>query len=134
MHSCYPLPVSFLYSLPMSSLATRVMTVCGAIRRKCAVVPLYQPLIPSALAVLYRQSKGLVYNAPRTLPVTGSVIVFSGVRTPRHLHSRLYIRVKTVSAGCIAAQTTTPDTLDAARYIQKLSALIIPWEEKNDFA
>jgi hypothetical protein len=29
--------------------------------------------------------------------------------------SRLYIRVRTVSAGCIAAQTETPETIDATR-------------------
>lgn len=46
----------------------------------------------------------------------------------------MYILVRTVSAGCIAAHTTTPEKLDAARYIQKLSALMIPWEERNVLA
>lgn len=39
MPSTYPRPVNFLYSFPMSSLATSVMTVCGQMRRKWAVVP-----------------------------------------------------------------------------------------------
>jgi len=44
------------------------------------------------------------------------------------------MRVSTVSAGCMAAHTTTPDTDDAARYIQKLSGLMRPYFVNTDFA
>jgi hypothetical protein len=42
------------------------------------------------------------------------------------------MRVRTVSAGCIAPHTTTPDTPDDARYIQKLSLLKMPYSVRSD--
>lgn len=60
--------------------------------------PLYQPAIPSALKVFHKQSRGPLYNTPRTLPVTGSLTVFSTSFSheagSRH-YSRLYILVST---------------------------------------
>ena len=49
--------------------------------RDCS--PLYHPAIPSVLSVFHRQSIGLVYSAPRTRPVRGSITVFSEVRICR---------------------------------------------------
>jgi len=66
-------------------------------------VPLYHPAIPSVLNVFHRQSKGFEYNAPRTRPVTGSVIVFSEcplstfihtAQASDRRHSRLFFRRK----------------------------------------
>lgn len=37
-------------------------------RKKCAVVPLYQPEMPSALSVFQRQSIGLLYSTPTVRP------------------------------------------------------------------
>ena len=43
--------LAFVYHLRYASLNTSVRTVCGAIRSRCAVVPLYHPRTPSAFAV-----------------------------------------------------------------------------------
>ena len=43
--------LKLVYQRRYASLTTSVNTVWGAIRKRCAVVPLYQPMTPSALAV-----------------------------------------------------------------------------------
>ncbi len=45
---------------------------------------------------------------------------------------RLYTRVRTVSAGCMAAQTHTPLTDDAARYVH-IESFFQPFRTSIDF-
>ncbi len=81
--------------------------------------PLYQPKKPSVLSVFHRQSIGFLYKVPTVRP--------SGVRTvgsaiwsqPRKADaeaasSRLYIRVKAVSAGLQTEEQSVSVRLDEA--------------------
>ena len=78
-------------------------TVCGAILKKCAAVPLYQPKNPSVRNVFQRQSIGFLYNVPYVRPLGPMAVGSAGnSRSARYASSRasvqmllrLYIRVK----------------------------------------
>jgi len=98
----------------ITSLAVSVIIVCGAIRRKWAVEPLYRARGPSVVMVFHRQSMGFLYREPTVRP-PGSCMV-----------GWLYILVKVVSAGCIITKTQTPETELLARYDHMLPAGRIP--------
>ncbi len=59
--------------------------------------------MPSVLNVFQRQSMGLEYSAPRVLPVTGSVMVFSEVSVVLPCHRRLEASHWRSTHGCTCA-------------------------------